>query len=365
MVERTELWVNRKDLRATKIVNDTTPQLAEGEVLVAIDKFALTANNVSYAVTGDIIGYWQFYPAEGDWGKVPVWGCADVVESNCAELPAGERIYGFFPMSSHAVLRPGNITAEQFMDFAAHRKALPSLYNAYRRTRAEPKAVQDFENERCLLFPLFATSFLIYDYLQYNALFGASQILIGSVSSKTGFGLAKMLFDDPSIGATVIGITSAANREFVQSLGCCHATMVYGEEEQINAQLPTAYIDMSGDGRLTAALHHHLGDQMRASIMVGATHWDQQHKQEELPGAKPEFFFAPSHVQVREKEWGQGVPMTKAMAASMQVADAIVQIMQVEWLHGAPALQANWVAMLDNKVPASRGLMVALAEQDS
>jgi hypothetical protein len=74
MPQLTELWVDRTDIRTTKIVNSTIADLTDGEVLVTIDKFGLTANNVSYAVSGDFIGYWKYYPAEDNWGKVPVWG---------------------------------------------------------------------------------------------------------------------------------------------------------------------------------------------------------------------------------------------------------------------------------------------------
>ena len=34
-----------------------------------IEKFGLTSNNVSYAVSGDVIGYWGFYPAEDNWER--------------------------------------------------------------------------------------------------------------------------------------------------------------------------------------------------------------------------------------------------------------------------------------------------------
>ena len=133
MEQRTELWVDRNNLRSTRVVSATLPQLGDGDVLVAIDQFALTSNNVSYAISGDTIGYWGYYPAEGDWGKVPVWGYANVVQSNCADIAVGERLFGFFPMASHAVLRPGKVRDEQFVDVAAHREALPSLYNSERR----------------------------------------------------------------------------------------------------------------------------------------------------------------------------------------------------------------------------------------
>ena len=102
MAQLTELWTNRKDFRITQIVNDSLPTAGEGEVLVAIDKFGLTANNVSYAVSGDAIGYWNYYPtpleaAQDHWGKVPVWACANVIASECDGIAVGERLWGFFP----------------------------------------------------------------------------------------------------------------------------------------------------------------------------------------------------------------------------------------------------------------------------
>ena len=81
----TEFWVDRSDYHHTKVVRDAIPKPCDGEILVAIDKFAMTANNVTYAASGDLFGYWQFYPTgEDPWGKVTVWGIAEVLES-CAE----------------------------------------------------------------------------------------------------------------------------------------------------------------------------------------------------------------------------------------------------------------------------------------
>ena len=146
MTQCTELWVDRADPRRTTVVTRPVPAPGQGEVLVAIDKFGLTSNNVSYAVTGDLIGYWGYYPAEDNWGKVPVWGCAEVVASGCDQVPVGDRLWGFFPMASHAILQPGKVREDQFVDVAAHRQALPALYNGYRRTRAEPAFLQDMES---------------------------------------------------------------------------------------------------------------------------------------------------------------------------------------------------------------------------
>lgn len=360
MTQQTELLVQRGDLRSTKIVQGTLSAPGDGEVQVAIDKFGLTANNVSYAVAGDMIGYWQFYPAEDSWGKVPVWGFGNVIASNCDQLSVGERLWGFFPMASHALLRPGGVKKERFTDVSEHRSDLPAVYNNYSRSSAEPEAMRAFETERCLLFPLFATSFLLCDYLTYNDFFGASQVLIGSVSSKTGFGLAQMLRDSTNAQAEVVGLTSPGNRDFVQKLGCCDQVVLYGEEDQIDTSLPAAYVDMSGNGGITSRLHALLGENMKASIMVGATHWQAADRPEGLPGAQPEFFFAPAHIATREKEWGTGVAMSKAMDASLKVAATIKDQLEVDRLQGAKALQSAWLDMLDNKLPASRALMVSL-----
>ena len=363
MSQCSELWVKRSAFRETKVVNFDTPALKEGEVLVAIDKFGLTANNVSYALSGDMLGYWKFYPAEGDWGKVPVWGCANVVESSCDEIPVGERLWGFFPMASHTVLKPGKIRETVFNDIAEHRSELPGLYNQYRRTAAEPSQLQAMEDERCLLFPLFMTSYVVYDYLIDNNFFGAEQVLIGSVSSKTGFGLAKMLKDDPAVTARVIGLTSAGNKDFVESMGCCDEVVIYGDEAQMDKAAASAFVDMSGDLRLTKTLHQHFTDQMKASIKVGATHWEEGGSTKDLPGAKPAFFFAPSHIAKREQEWGRGVPMARGFEASAKVAASVKDLVNVDWTRGVDDLAKLWVDLLDNKVPASRGLMVSLLEE--
>ena len=58
------------------------PAPGPGQVLVRIDRFAFTANNVTYGVAGDMLNYWSFFPAEEGWGRIPVWGFGDVVRSS-------------------------------------------------------------------------------------------------------------------------------------------------------------------------------------------------------------------------------------------------------------------------------------------
>ena len=37
------------------------PDLAEGQVRFRIERFAVTANTVTYATVGDTLGYWDFF----------------------------------------------------------------------------------------------------------------------------------------------------------------------------------------------------------------------------------------------------------------------------------------------------------------
>ena len=76
-----DVEVRRDDPRQTRVVEG-------GEGNVRITRFALTANNVTYGVMGDSLSYWTFFPAsEEGWGRVPVWGLGEIVET-------GETIYG-------------------------------------------------------------------------------------------------------------------------------------------------------------------------------------------------------------------------------------------------------------------------------
>lgn len=356
-----ELWVDKTNLRNTRIVEASQSELGDGDIRVAIDKFAVTANNVGYAFSGDMIGYWKFFPTgEEPWGKVTVWGMADVVESRSADISVGERLYGFFPMSSHVVLTPGRVKEAYFMDVASHRRELPALYNQYTRTEAEPVDLQRIEDVRCVFFPLFATGFVIADFLLDNEWFGAEQVLIGSVSSKTGFGLAKFI-KTHGFGGRLIGLTSEGNKAFVEETGLCDEVVTYDNVETLD-NVPSVYIDMSGDGPLRAQLHRHLGDNMRNSQIVGVTHWDAEQTDEALPGSQPTFFFAPAQIDKRNADWGPGVLTEKAYVASGALALQLQGQLRMESHQGTQACASVWRDMLDNKISGRQGIMVSLQD---
>lgn len=357
----TEIWVKKDNFAMAKTVAIVSQPLPDGAVKVALNFAALTANNVSYAFSGNTIGYWGFFPTGDDaWGKVPIWGYGTVIESSCPAIPEGERLYGFWPMASHVILEPVGVKEDRLMDGAAHRQSLPPLYNAYFRTAAEPAFLADIEKERALYFPLFITSYLLADYLVDNQAHGARQVFVSSVSSKTGFGLAQMLQDMAGDSLKVVGLTSKGNVDFVEGLGCCDQIVVYGNEEQdIDASIPAAFVDMTGSAPLTQTLHTHMQDNMVCSLRVGATHWEKAIRTNDLPGAEPVFFFAPSQVAKRDKEWGKGVVVTKAMIAAAKAARAVQGQIQMTDVRGAEAICTIWQELVKGDVDPRHGILMA------
>jgi hypothetical protein len=278
----------------------------QGQVLCRIDKFALTANNITYAVFGEAMQYWNFFPAaDSAWGRIPVWGFARVLRSRNPALAEGERIYGYLPMATHLVVQPERIGGTSFMDGSAGRRALPAAYQLYRRVSQDSAHDPAQEDAQALLSPLFITSFLIEDFLADNSLFGARSVVLASASSKTALGVAFRLAQNRPENCEVIGLTSARNVAFCEKLGCYDRVLTYDQLESLPG-VPTVYVDMAGDGALLARVHNHFRENLRYSCIVGATHWEQRATQHRLPGAQPQFFFAPSQIKKRTQDWGPG-----------------------------------------------------------
>ena len=179
----TTLLIRKDRLADTRLREAPDTPLGDGQVRVAPDLLALTANNVTYAAFGEQMDYWRFYPSgEDGWGIVPAWGFGRVVQSLHPGVAAGERLYGYWPLASTAVLQPDRLSAAGFRDAAPHRAQLHGVYNQYLRCAADPFYAPDSEGEQAVLRPLFATSWLIDDFLADNAFFGARRLLLSSAS---------------------------------------------------------------------------------------------------------------------------------------------------------------------------------------
>ena len=58
-----QVHVRRDDFSKARLAEIDAGLLAEGAARLEIESFSVTSNNVTYAVVGDMVGYWNFFPA--------------------------------------------------------------------------------------------------------------------------------------------------------------------------------------------------------------------------------------------------------------------------------------------------------------
>lgn len=358
-----ELLINQQDIKDIKFAQEAVPtaaDLSEGQVLMQIDKFAFTANNITYAALGKSLKYWDFFPTEAGWGKLPTWGFANVIASQHADIEVGERIYGYFPMASHLVVDAAKVKAINFIDQAAHRQELAVIYNQYTRSQHDPGYHRDYEDIQLIFRPLFLTSFLLDDLCRDLNFFGAKQLLLTSASSKTALALAFILSQQAPEGVEVIGLTSAKNRDFVESTGLYQQVVTYDNIEQL-AQVATATVDFAGNISLLESLNTHLQDELKHISLVGASHWDKRVKGANSLGEKAKFFFAPTQAQKRIREWGPADFQKRVAKVWIPFVQAAQQWITFKHYNGEEALMKVYQAMVNGDINPKEGTIAQLS----
>lgn len=369
------LFIRRGQLDQTRLGPDpdapAARPLRDGEARLAVDHFALTANNITYAAFGEAMKYWQFFPApDAGEGCLPVWGFATVTESRCDGVGVGRRVWGYYPAGTHLVVTPGRVKAGGFVDAAPHRAELAGAYQQYAFTDADPGWKPGLEGLQAVLRPLFVTSFLIDDFLADNDFFGARQLLLSSASSKTAYGTAFCLAQrrgQPGAPRTV-GLTSAGNQAFAQRLGCYDVVLRYDDIDSLAAAVPTVYVDFSGDAPLRREIHGHFDGTLMHSSSIGGTHWQALGSGAGLPGPRPTLFFAPAQIKKRSapppEGWGAEAfnqRLGAAWAAFIaQVSDAREPWLQIVNREGSTAVVDAYLALLQGRADAREGLMLRL-----
>lgn len=349
----TTFEVLRGDIRTHRLVTEPVPAPAEGQAVLRVDRFAMTANNISYAAFADMLGYWDHFPTEQGWGRLPAFGHSDVVASSCPDLPIGTRIFGYFPMSTHLVITPTDVTARDLNDGSPHRQHLASAYLWMQRVEGDP----DFlEAERMLLWPLFATSFLVEDMLEDDGLTGVPAVL-SSASSKTAIGAAFLIRERK--GTHLIGLTSPGNADFVRALRLYDEVLLY-EDVPTLSQVPCTYLDFAGSSELRAAVHGRLGDVLLHSAVIGGSHWQDATGAGNLPGVEPRFFFAPTRMGKRTEDWGRPELDARIAGAFARYTDWLRPHLHIEARQGAEAVSATYDQLLTGAVDPSRGLLLSM-----
>jgi hypothetical protein len=355
----TDFLVKRDDLRECRVVKSPPPDVGPGQALLRVERFGLTANNITYAVMGEAMSYWDFFPAEEGWGRVPMWGFAEVERSEVEGVEVGTRVYGYLPPSSHLLVTPVGADVRGFVDGSPHRAALPSVYHRYLATAADPFYRQESEDIQMLLRPLFFTSFLIDDQLADEGLVDRGPVVISSASSKTAIAAAFLLARRE--GIELVGLTSPRRAAFVGKLGIYGRVVTYDAIDSLGRG-PATYVDVAGDGAVRHAVHSHYGDELIHSMAVGVTHWEEVGSDGgELPGPAPALFFAPDRVVKRSRDWGGADLEQRVATAWPPFCEWIGEWIELKRCEGFYSVRGAYLEVLEGRAGPRAAHVISVA----
>ncbi len=368
------LEIRRSSIGDAEVHEEPTGELHDGQIRLRIDRFAVTANNVSYAGAGDMLGYWNFFPSSdpSTWGRVPAVGYAEIVESRNADLPVGGRYHGWFPMAE-TVTFTATANRDGFRDDGEHRQAHAPIYRAFSRTDADPfhDEAPDGEDRHCLLRVLLLTGFLADEFFADSGgatangdepFFGAEQVVVLSASSKTAIGFSERAAKRD--GLAVVGLTSGTNADFVRSLGFYDTVVTYDQIDDPDSGIPlvdSVVIDMAGNPNVLAAVHQRLGERVKYSMMIGRSHHDAVPNASAavLPGASPQFFFAPTALDRLVAGWGAAEYRRRTTEATQEFIDASRSWMTIDERRGPDGPASAWASIYASEVSPDVGVVAS------
>ncbi len=356
------LEVERGDVETTRLVEEPIGGLADGAVRLRIDRFAVTANTITYGLVGDMLGYWDFYPAPAPWGRVPAMGWADVVESANPDIAVGGRYFGWYPMARSVDVLV-SASADGMRDQGEHRQRHAAVYRTFTESTKDPSpaTTPDEEDRHALLRGLFATGYLADAFFADEDYYGADDIVVLSASSKTAIGFAQRA---ATRGRRTVGVTSAANADFVRSVGFYDEVVTYDELDALGGGRTAVSIDMAGNSGVLAQVHARYGDGLRYSMMIGMSHHDTV-PVEITAGPTPTLLFAPNEVARRTDEWGRDEYQARLGESLGAFVDASREWLTVERVAGAAAAERAWADVYAGRIAPSVGEIVSLHDATS
>lgn len=356
--------INLDDFRRSAVTDGfliATETLEEGQVMVKIHKLALTSNSVSYVTAGKtgVMPFLDLYPAPDGLAHILCWGYGDVVYSKHRDVKQGERLYGFFPTASHAILTVGKTKPTGFTDIRPGREVVAPFYSEFAFARKLPGYAPEFEETVMLFQPLFGTSFLLQSYCEDHEFFNADRIVISSASAKTSMGFGHLLKKNHGDHIRTIGLTSSRNKDFVDNLGCFDHILTYDELDKLESGGRALFFDVAGNRDIMMQVHRHLGEAIVYSGKVGQTHWDTgDESTPDVPGAKQVFWSGPDQVMKLRERHGiaaMGKMIQGSMVEFLMTAHRWIEMVRAQ---GPDAIDARVKSMLDGKIEANEGIIL-------
>jgi hypothetical protein len=192
---------------------------------------------------------------------------------------------------------------------------------------------------------LFLTGYLADEFFADGSggevYFGAKQVVVLSASSKTAIGFAQRAAK--RAGLVVVGVTSAANADFVRSLGFHDSVITYDDIDELDL-LDSVVVDMAGNPNVLASVHHRLGDRVRHSMMIGRSHHDAVPSPDapNFTGPAPQFFFVPADIERRLALWGPEEYRRRTAAATEEFVAGSRSWMTIDRRSGPGGVSSAW-----------------------
>jgi len=99
---------------------------------------------------------------------------------------------------------------------------------------------------------------------------------------------------------------------------------------------------------------------MKHSCRIGGTHYDEAGPVKGLPGARPTFFFAPSHVKERSAEFGAKEFMARLGTAYVDFRKFSDSWLRIERCYGAAAVAGVYRSVLAGKSDPASGQIISM-----
>lgn len=248
-------------LHTMRIVPDPLPEPAQGSVLLKIERFVLSSNNITYARTGDLLEYWSHFPAqEHGWGRVPAWGTARVISGDSDLAAPGELFYGYLPMATHVLVEAEPLPT----GLRATSPERSEMYPLYRDMIRMNDPVDDVVLATTGAVAMTAAH--LSDEIQASA---PAQVVFSSASSRTALTTAVVLRE---AGLRVVGLTAADRAGAAGRAEAFDEVLSYDEVGDLAGIPGTVYVDVAGRAEITTAVAQTLGSALVRNLRVGATH---------------------------------------------------------------------------------------------
>ena len=252
-------------LTRTRVITDELTAPHAGEVLLAVERFGLSSNNISYALLGDMLGHWKPFPAAEGWGRVPAWGVARVLAADPSVAREGARFAGYMPMATH-VLMQAESTDAGLRDTSLERAGMLPLYRELRAVDDDPIWREEAIDLELAMMPVEPLAALLDEDLRRLAV---THVVISSASSKTAMGLGHLLRER---SVRVTGLSSPRGASAVAGAESSDTVLTYDDIDSLGRTGIIAYVDIAGDPEVTRSVHEHLGSSLTHSIGVGGSH---------------------------------------------------------------------------------------------